>query len=132
MVLFFTVLLALSLAGMLTLLGTKHYELATGRVIFAGVRPSFSQWMSRAVFLFGTALPTYLRWQFSRACAAVSAWIQKITARGVVAVEHWLERVLHTVRKKTEAPRAPGEASAFLREVGEYKKKLSKRSEGEE
>ena len=110
---------------MAALLSAKHYELATGHLIFANSRPKIAKFSARMVFLFGTAIPLYVRWQAERLYAAVNAWVHKTTAHGVVAVEHWLESVLKHVREKTAPDREPGEASAFLREVGEYKKKLT-------
>src|ERR1700682_2718796 len=112
MVFFFIVLLLISVAGMLVLLLVKHYELSTGRLIFASSRPKLSKFSSRMVFLFGTAVPLYVAWQAERSYKALSSWLHKGVARGVVTLEYWLESVLHTVREKTAATRAPGEASA--------------------
>lgn len=129
MVFYLTILLVVSIVGMLALLVVKNYELSTGNLIFAGARPKLSKFSSRLVFLFGTAIPLYLRWQTSRAYRACVAWVHRTTAHGVLKVEQWLESVLEGVREKTAPERAPGEASAFLREVGEYKKKLTNSAE---
>jgi hypothetical protein len=115
---------------MAALLGAKHYELATGHLIFAGARPKLSKFSARMVFLFGTAIPLYVRWQAGRAYAAVKAWMHWAVAHGVLRVEKWLESILENVREKTAPAREPGEASAFLREVGEYKKKLTDNAVG--
>jgi hypothetical protein len=125
MVSFFIILLVISVLGMAILLGVKHYELSTGRLMFGASRPKISKFSHRMVFLFGTAVPLYVAWQFERSYKGVSSWLHKGVARVAVQFEHWLERVLHRVREKTTVTRAPGEASAFLREVGEYKKKLN-------
>jgi hypothetical protein len=125
MVLYLIILLVLSIAGMAALLGAKHYELSTGHLILANSRPKIAKFSARMVFLFGTAIPLYVRWQAGRVYAAANAWLHKTAARAVVQVEHWLESVLTHVREKTAPNRQPGEASAFLREVGEYKKKLT-------
>ena len=125
MVLYFIITLAVSLVGMLALLSAKRYELVSGNLIFANSRPKLAKFSHRMVFLFGTAVPLYVRWQVGRLYRGSTAWIHRAAARGVVNVEHWLERTLRIVRQKTAAPRVPGEASPFLREVGEYKKKLS-------
>lgn len=125
MVLYLILLLALSIAGMLALLLGKRYELTTGNLIFANSRPKLARFSNRMVFLFGTAVPSYLRWQADRAYRASIAWVHKATAHAVLMVEGWLENILHNVREKTAPTRTPGEASAFLREVGEYKKKLT-------
>jgi hypothetical protein len=124
------ILLAVSLAGMLSLLVVKRYELATGNLIFAGSRPKLAKFSSRMVFLFGTAVPLYIRWQIGRLYRASASWVHKAVAHGTLRVEHWLETALNRVREKTAPTRSPGEASAFLREVGEYKKKLNGQEEG--
>ena len=123
------ILLLVSVAGMAALLGAKHYELATGNLMFANSRPKIGKFSARMVFLFGTAIPLYLRWQASRVYAAVKAWMHWAVAHGVLRVEKWLESILENVREKTAPAREPGEASAFLREVGEYKKKLTEGSD---
>lgn len=131
MAFYLIILLVVSIAGMLALLGAKHYELTTGHLMFADSRPRLAKFSNRMVFLFGTAIPLYLRWQVGRVYAAANAWLHKSTAHGVLKVEQWLESVLHNVREKTSPQRDPGEASAFLREVGEYKKKLTEGDAGE-
>lgn len=110
---------------MTLLLSVKYYELSTGRMVLGSARPKISKFAARMVFLFGTAVPLYLAWQVERGYKGLSGWLHKGVARFVVTLEHWLERVLHRVREKTTTARSPGEASAFLREVGEYKKKLN-------
>lgn len=129
--LYLSILLIVSVVGMLALLAAKHYELTSGRLIFADSRPRLAKFSSRMVFLFGTAVPLYLRWQAGRAYRAAVAWVHWLAAHGVLKVEQWLESVLHNVREKTSPQRTSGEASAFLREVGEYKKKLTEESSTE-
>ena len=130
MVFYLIILLAISIVGMLTLITAKRYELSTGNLMFANSRPRMARFSNRMVFLFGTAVPLYLRWQVGRLFRACTAWIHRVTARVVVLVERWLESVLENVREKTAPNRAPGEASAFLREVAEHKKKLTDTSNG--
>ncbi len=125
MVSFFIILLVVSITGMGFLLGVKYYELSTGRLLLGSARPKLSKFAARMVFLFGTAVPLYLAWQAERGYKGLSAWLHKAVAHATINLERWLESVLHTVREKTADTRAPGEASAFLREVGEYKKKLN-------
>jgi|SRR6185437_8168591 len=125
MVFYLIIMLVVSIVGMTSLLGAKRYELATGNLIFANSRPRMAKFSNRMVFLFGTAVPLYLRWQAGRLYRASTAWIHRATARGAVKIEAWLERTLHIVREKTSPNRTPGEASAFLREVAEHKKRLT-------
>ncbi len=129
MVSFFIILLLTSIVGMSLLVGVKYYELSTGRLMLGRARPGLSKFAARMVFLFGTAVPLYVAWQVERLYKVLSGWLQSHIVRFAVQFEHWLERVLHRVRQKTADTRAPGEASAFLREVGEYKKKLNGDSE---
>ncbi len=125
MVSYLIILLAISIIGMLALLGAKRYELTSGKLIFANARPKLAKFSNRMVFLFGTAVPLYVRWQVGRAYRASTAWVHWAVAHGALRVERWLESILENVREKTASTRASGEASAFLREVGEYKKKLT-------
>ncbi len=125
MVLDLIILLIVSIAGMLALISAKRYELVTGNLIFASARPRLAKFSNRMVFLFGTAVPLYIRWQLGRLYRVATSWVHRVTARVVVKVEHWLENILKNVREKTAPNRQPGEASAFLREVAEHKKKLT-------
>ncbi len=125
MVPYLILLLGISLVGMVGLLVIKNYELTTGKMVFASVRPAISKFSARMVFLFGTAVPQYVKWEAYHLYRTGLAFVHRVTARLIVMLEHWLERVLTHVREKTAPNRAPGEASAFLREVGEYKKKLT-------
>jgi len=90
MVLYLIILLILSVAGMAALLGAKHYELATGNLIFADSRPKIAKFSARMVFLFGTAVPLYLRWQAGRAYAAVHAWTHKTAAHAVLKSKEYV------------------------------------------
>ncbi|HEY5383112.1 MAG TPA: hypothetical protein VIJ88_00990 [Candidatus Paceibacterota bacterium] len=128
MVLFFTATLVLSILGMVALLGFKRYELASGNVILASVRPAIGTFCKHALWWVETVLPALVRVYSRRALRYAKATLQWAIARSILWVEHTLEQVLHTVREQTEAPRAPGEASAFLREVAEHKRKLSRRT----
>src|SRR5882724_10645447 len=100
MVLLLITLLAVSVVGMLSLLWVKHYELSTGNLLFAGSRPALSKFSSRAVFLFGTALPHFVRYEAHRSYSWVAGLMHRLTAHGVLRVETWLERTLNSVREK--------------------------------
>jgi len=102
MVFYLILLLLLSIAGMLALLGAKRYELATGNLIFAGARPKLSRLSARVIFLFGTAIPLYLRWQANRAYRTCVAWMHRTTAHGVLKIEQWLESVLEGMYGRME------------------------------
>lgn len=125
MVLSLTILLILSTLGMLAILGLKRYELTTGRVFLAGVRPGLRAFFRQGLFWFERVLPNLIAhegrrgWLFARAQArAAAAWV-------LLLVESVLERGLIALRRATaHGPRTGREASPFLREVVEHKKKL--------
>jgi hypothetical protein len=60
----------------------------------------------------------------------VATFIHQGTATGVLYLEHRLERMLHTLRSSTDHQANRKEASPFLREVAEHKKKLLTAREG--
>jgi hypothetical protein len=128
MVLFFMVMLGVSILGMVALLSFKRYELASGRVILASARPAIGTFCKHALWWVETVLPALVRVYTRRTIRYCKVTLQRAIARGILWVEHTLEQVLHTVREQTEASRVPGEASAFLREVAEHKRKLSRRT----
>ncbi len=127
MVLFFILALALSIAGMAALIGLKRYELSTGHVLFASARPIVGNFFKQALWWVEKVLPALVRVYTIRALRLSKIVLQRALARSILYVEHTLERVHHTVRERTTTVRAPGEASVFLREVAEHKRKLSSR-----
>lgn len=123
MVLFLTIVLLISCAGMALILFLKQRELRSGRVFFAGARPALSGFFSK-VLTVEKALPSVAGAVSRRAGASARAGFHAFAAWVVLHLERVLERALHVIRFKTSAPEAQGEASPFLREVAEYKKKL--------
>lgn len=126
MVLFFTAGLAISILGMVGLLVFKRYELQSGKVIFASARPAVGDFFKQALWWVEKVLPALVRVYTIRTVRFCKIALQRALARSILLVEHTLERVLHLVREQTAITRAPGEASAFLREVAEHKRKLSR------
>lgn len=124
MVLFFTTTLALSIVAMVLLLTLKRYELATGRVVFAGARPALNSFFHTVLWFGQQVLPELARNQIERGWNVLLAGVQRAIAYTIVSVEHVLERILHTVRERTQSVRPSGEPSAFLREVADHKKTL--------
>jgi len=124
MALILTISLGFSVMGMLSLLILKRYELDTGKVVFAEARPRVGYYLERAVRLFVSVLPSLIYHALLRAKNAFLFFIHAAVARAALAIEQLLERILHTVREKTSPPRAPGEVSAFLREVADHKKQI--------
>ncbi len=127
MVLFFISTLCVSLLGLSGLLYAKHWELTTGKVLFADHRPRLADFFHTILFWVERVLPTLahdyalLVWQVTlRSAHATVAYL-------VLKVEHLLERILHTLRHTTEVDRGVGQASDFLQQVAEHKKKLKHR-----
>jgi hypothetical protein len=123
MALFLTIVLLISCAGMALILLLKQRELRTGRMFFAGARPALSGFFSRMLVI-ERALPSIAGGVSRRAGSSVRAGFHALAAWIVLHLERVLEKALHVIRYKTSAPEAQGEASPFLREVAEYKKKL--------
>ena len=130
MALFFTGLLALSIMGMVVLLGLKRFEMATGRVVLETARPSIGAFFYSILVWVERDLPKATHRLVERGVTTGKKVLQEGVAHSLLALEHGLEQVLGLLRRTT-APTAAtgsGQASAFLREVAEYKKKLLKQS----
>jgi hypothetical protein len=124
MVFFFIIALAVSLVGMVSMISIKRYELTTGKVVFSGLRPVVGMILSNTLVWLQKILPTLVRDWCVRGARALQTLTHRLVAQSVLAFEYVLETVLHTVREKTAPQRQVGEASAFLREVADHKKKL--------
>lgn len=125
MVLFLTTTLVVSTLGMLGIVGLKRYELATGRLFLAGLRPGLRHFFRRTFFWFERVLPSLIAHEAGRLWRAGRAVVRTAAAQGLLFAEQTLERGLSALRQATShAPARPGDASPFLREVAEHKKKL--------
>ena len=124
MVLFFTALLAISIAGLVSLLVIKRWELRTGNMLLAGARPRVSTASKHTLAWFEHVLP-HLAVQLARRGAhETRVFVHRALAYMLVWAEHALERILAGLRGVTEQPRSNKEASAFLREIAEHKRQL--------
>lgn len=124
MVLFFTSTLVISILGLTSLLLIKRWEMQTGNILWARVRPAIGGFFHRRLVWIEHAAPALVRQGSMRLYRKASATVHTLFARIVLLAERGLEASLGFLRRATEAPRGEGEASAFLKEVGEYKKKL--------
>ena len=125
MVTFFTATLVISMVGLVLLIGVKRWEMTTGRVVWASVRPAVGEALHRVVLFFERVLPGLLRAGVTRAIAGVRAFAHRAAAWGVLILERVLESVLHGLRRKTSVRHVRREQSSdFLREVAEHKKKI--------
>jgi hypothetical protein len=125
LVLFLTATLIISTLGMLSILWLKRYELRTGNVVFAGVRPSMRSFFRRGLFWVERVLPNLVEHEVRRGWVLGRATLRTGIARALLLIEQWLERGLASLRRATtHAPHTQRDASPFLREVVEHKKKL--------
>lgn len=125
---FFSLTLAISVVGLVTLIAIKHYELSTGRVVLGGLRPKVGRFFHRALHLVERGVPAVVRIVLGRALRALRRHTQQALARAILFFEYYLERTLHVVRQKSQAPRGEGAASQFLQEVAAHKQKLLRRA----
>jgi len=126
MVLFFTTTLLVSIAGLAAVLYAKHWELTTGNVLFQGIRPRLSAFFHTVLFWIERVMPDLIRAYSRIGWRLFLKEVHRLSALVVLHTERFLERTLHTIRHTTEVKRGVGQASAFLREVSEHKKKLLK------
>lgn len=124
MVTFFTVTLLISIAGMVSLLALKRYELNSGRIILGRARPAVGNFFHRGLSWLEYVLPGLLRAGARRLYITMRRVLHVWAARLAVRLEQGLEYALGRVRRTTAPPRASKQSSAFLREVVEHKKKL--------
>ena len=124
MVTFLIGTLVLSSVGLVTLISIKRYELTTGRVVGAMFRPRASRFFQGISLWIERILPTLVRMYGKLLTRAFLRSVYRVTAHAVLNIERWLERSLYMLRHTTDVRRGMGEASAFLREVSEHKRKL--------
>ncbi len=124
MTLFFTITLGISVVGLLGLLGVKRWEMTTGRVMLSHIRPRLGDLLHRTLAWAEHVAPALVAHYASVAYRAARTWLHRLTAWSVLMLERVLEQTLRFLRHKTDAPTSGGEASIFLREVAEHKKKL--------
>ena len=130
MVTFLTVTLAVSFVALMSLLILKRFELATGRRVFARLRPRHGGFIYRIFFFIERTLPAIIRYFLVMSFRFVRGGFHRLIAWIVLHVERSLERILHTVRERTTPTRSSGEASSFLRAVADHKRTLLHSSAG--
>ncbi len=124
MVVFFSITLVFAILGLVSLLWIKRWELRTGKLLVAGVRPQVGN-MSRTFLIWvERVLPHLITVYAQKGARTAESTMHHAAARALLTAEHSLERVLRTLRGVTEQPKSNKEASVFLREVAEHKRKL--------
>ncbi len=130
MALFFSITLLVAILGMVSLVAVKRWEIKTGSVVFGGVRPAVGRVCATTLLWVERIIPALVRIYGRRAWRTALASAHRAIAHAVLYAERLLERTLVYIRHVTSsAPRRSGEVSAFLREVGEHKKRLLKSSQ---
>ena len=126
---FFSVTLAISIVGLVLLLVVKRYEMTTGHVVMAGLRPRLDRFFHRALVLLERGVPAALYALVGRVLGAMRTRTKHALARAILLFEYYLERTLHIVRQKSQArSHGDGASSQFLQEVAAHKQKLLRRS----
>ena len=121
---FFIVTLIVSIVGLVALFAVKQWELESGRMVLAGVRPKVGAFAHRCVVWVERVLPSLVVSSGTHAFKRAEEWLHRSAAHLLLALEHALEHVLRRLRGVTEQPRTNREASEFLREVAAHKRTL--------
>ncbi|MDP4020623.1 MAG: hypothetical protein Q8P58_01080 [Candidatus Adlerbacteria bacterium] len=122
---FFSLTLAVSIVGLVTLLVLKRYEMSTSRVVLWRLRPALGHFFHRMLVFVERGLPSAVR---TFILGTVRKHVRTFAAHAMVFFEHNLERMLHLVRQKSQEPRGEGVTSQFLQEVAAHKQKLLRRA----
>ena len=132
MVLFFSTTLLVAIAGLVSLLVIKRWELETGRVLLGGARPWMGAVSHKGLVWVERVLPSLFVSYAHRSARRATVLAQRSAARSILLAEHGLEHTLKSIRRATEHPRSNKEASMFLREVAEHKRQLLESQEPRE
>lgn len=119
------VTLGISIAALAGLVGFKWVELRTRRVFFESARRILSGRLERALFVLASALPRTLTQYAGYVARRSRVLLRTALASLLLSIERGLERALRALRHKTDPVRGGGPVSPFLREVVEYKRRLS-------
>lgn len=128
MLFFLTSILIFSSLAMMLLLYVKHLEMRSGRLLFAKIRPHVSAASVRLTATVEQHIPVVLERALRYALHWIRVRVRDIVARILLTVEHSLEAMLDGIKHSLTPPHgASGQASsAFLREVAEHKRKLTR------
>lgn len=127
-----TILLCISIVGLLSLIAFKAWELKSETFLFSGVRTRIGGHSHR--FL------ESLRAEFPKTAARTTRILGRVVrtyasfglAKMLIAFEALLEKTLRTIRTAPRELERRGEASPFLREVAAYKRMITRASRKEE
>jgi hypothetical protein len=132
MVPFFTMMLVISILGIGALFVLKQIEVSTDSVLFKTVRPQINRFFKTCLVIVERVIPGLAKeggvHVFRRARVAAQVALAHMALR----LETFLHDTLHTMRVKLNPEQKRGEASPFLKEVGEYKKQLESEAKEED
>jgi hypothetical protein len=123
-----TIILGVSIAGLLSLLALKRREMKSGRVIFGSVRPGLRKFFHTILVFVEQVIPAFSKRVLHNAFRLMRGGLERVIARAILMFEYMLEHVLHRVRQTSHPPQGSGEVSNFLREVAAHKRALLKRA----
>jgi hypothetical protein len=124
MVQFFTVTLCISIIGIMSLFVLKQIELSTGSILFSAFRPKINLFFKTCLVIVERVIPGLAREGAGHVFSKMREAVKVVLARMVLKAETMLQDWLRFLKDKFNPRHARGEASAFLKEVGEYKKQL--------
>ena len=130
MVIFFSTLLMLSVLGLATLIGVRHYELTNGTIVLRRVRPAAGALLGGALHFVERHLPALVVRCIRQGTEALVVFAQRAVALLILHTERGLESTLRTIRYNTHIANTK-EASQFLREVALHKQSLQSAPKGE-
>ncbi|HEX2614040.1 MAG TPA: hypothetical protein VHL10_00990 [Nitrososphaera sp.] len=131
MVSFFTMTLVISILGLGTLFVLKQIEVSTGSVLFRAVRPQINRFFKTCLVIVERVIPGLAKEGGVHVFKRTRAATQVALAHAALRLETFLRDTLHTLRVKLNPEQRRGEASPFLKEVGEYKKQLESEAKEE-
>ena len=127
-----TILLCLSIFGLVSLVAFKAWELESKTVLFSPLRVRIGGYSHRLLENLRAEFPK----TFARATRIfgriVRAYASFGLAKLLVAFERFLEKTLRLIRTAPRELERRGEASPFLREVAAYKRMIARAARKEE
>lgn len=124
-------MLVISILGIAALFVLKQIEVSTGSVLFKALRPQINLFFKTCLVIVERVIPGLAKEGGVHVFKRTRAAAQVALAHLALRVETFLRDSLHTMRVKLNPEQKRGEASAFLKEVGEYKKQLESEAKEE-
>lgn len=127
-----TILLLISIVGLLSLVAFKAWELKSETFLFTGVRTKIGSHSHRLLESLHAEFPRVAARSTRIMGRIVRAYASFGLAKMLIAFELLLEKTLRAIRTAPRELERRGEASPFLREVAAYKRMITRASRKEE